>query len=162
MRQYSSQQGITLIELLLATAISAILLASINSLVKLGLDAQAAGRSTNELAYESRFAMERMADKVRTTAPKVLTIPAAGTTGDWFSPVMYCRNAGNQLIETTTADTACTGTTVISSNVSAFSAQLPAGMGPVDRSIAVLSLTVTNAGATLTLDSSIRLGGGTQ
>lgn len=163
MRPYSTQRGITLIELVLAVAISAILMAALNGLVKLGLDAQAAGRGSNELAYQGRFALERITDKASATSPKELNTPATNSTGTWFIPTMYCRNASNQLIETTTSDTACVGTTVIASNVSAFSAALPASMGAVDRSIAVLSLTLNDlANNTITLSSSIRLGGGTK
>ena len=170
MRPISTQRGMTLIELLLATTISVIIMASLNGIVKLGLDAQTTGRGSNELAYQGRFALERITNKARSLAPKVLTTPAANTTGDWFAPtgctgiacVMYCRNTSNQLIETITTDTTCTGTTVIASNLSAFSAQLTAGMGPVDRSIAVLNLTLSDANNnTINLSSSIRLGGGT-
>ena len=166
----SSQLGMTLIELVLAMAISAIIMAALNGLVKLGLDAQTAGRGSNELAYQGRFALERMTDKARSLAPKVLTTPSANTTGDWFAPsgctsaacVMYCRNATNQLIETTTTDTSCTGTAVIASNVSAFTAALPANMGAVDRSIAVISLSLSDAdNNAASFSASIRLGGGT-
>lgn len=164
---HSSQRGMTLIELVLATLIGAIILAAINGLVKLGLDAQTAGRGANELAYQGRFALERITDKARATAPKILTTPAVNTSsGDWFAPtgcigaacVMYCLNAANQLIETTTADAACGGTTVLAGNVTAF---LPT-IGPGPRPAAVLSLTLANAGSTVTLSSSVRLGGGTQ
>jgi prepilin-type N-terminal cleavage/methylation domain-containing protein len=167
--QSSSQFGLTLIELILAMAISAIIMAALNGLVKLGLDAQMAGRGSNELAYQGRYALERLTDKARNLAPKVLNTPTANTSGDWFAPtgctgstcVMYCRNSSNQLIETTTTDTTCTGTTVIANNVSAFSANLPASMGPVDRSIGVLSMTLNDsANNTVALSSSIRLGGG--
>jgi len=159
----SAQRGITLIELVLATAISAILMTSINSLVKLGLDAQSAGRGSNELAYQGRFALERITDKARATAPSILATPATDTTGTWFSPTMFCRNVSNQLIETTTSDTTCTGTSVIASNVNAFSAALPADMGSVDRPIAVISVTLADsANNTISLSSSVRLGGGTQ
>jgi len=132
-------------------------------LVKLGLDAQSAGRGTNELAYQGRFALERITDKARSTAPGILATPAADTTGTWFSPTMFCRNVSNQLIETTTSDTTCTGTSVIASNVNAFSAALPADMGSVDRPIAVISVTLADsANNTISLSSSVRLGGGTQ
>ncbi len=169
MRSYTIQRGVTLIELVLALAISAIIMASLNDIVKLGLDAQTVGRGSNELAYQARFALERMTDKARSLAPKILTTPAANTTGDWFAPtgctgaacVMYCRNASNQLIETITTDTTCTGTTVIASKVSVFSATLPASMGAVDRSIGVLSLTLSDTNNnTASFSSSIRLGGG--
>ncbi len=166
----SSQRGMTLIELLIATAIGAILLAAMNGLVKLGLDAQAAGRSANELAYQGRFALERITARARATAPKVLTAAGANTSGDWFAPtgctgaacVMYCRNADSELRETTTANADCNLGTVLAGNVTAFAATLPAPVSPPGRPAAVLSLTLAAAGNTVTLSSSIRLGGGTQ
>lgn len=177
-----AQRGLTLIELLFAVAIGALVMAALNSVVKLGLDAQSAQRGANELSYQGRFALARMAAKARTVAPKLLATPAANTSGDWFAPtgctgaacVMYCLNAANQLIETTTADTGCTGTTVIAGKVSTFSAQAPqcavvvsppSGIcGPVDDPAATLSLTLadTASNTTVTLATSIRLGGGTQ
>ncbi len=170
LRRASPQGGLTLIELVLAVAIGAILLAALNGLAKLGLDAQAGGRAGNEVAYQGRFALERIADKARATAPAVLATPAAGTTGNWFAPtgctgaacVMYCRNAGNQLIETTTADAGCTGTSVIAANVTAFAATLPAATGPADRSIGRFDLNLASGSRTLSLSTSARLGGGTQ
>lgn len=158
-RSPSSQRGLTLIELLIATAIGAILLAGLNGLVTLGLDAQTAGRGSNELAYQGRFALERITARARATVPKTLTPLAANTTGDWFAPVMYCRNAANQLIETTTADTTCSGTTVLAGHVTDFAATLPAS---AVRPAAVLSLTLADAVNTVNLASSVRLGGGTQ
>lgn len=169
MRKLSNQRGMTLIELMLSLAISAIILSSLNELVKLGLDAQIVGRGSNELAYQGRFALERMADKARSLAPKVLTTPIANTTGDWFAPsgcagaacVMYCRNTSNQLIETVTTDTTCTGTTIIANNVSTLLPSLPASMGAVDRASAVISITLNDTeNNTATFSSEIRLGGG--
>lgn len=159
----AAQAGMTLIELLIAVAIGAVVLAGLNSIVSLGLQAQAAGRQQNELVFQARFALERMVTIARAAPPRLLATPVAGTTGNWFSPVMYCRNAGSQLIETTTSDNACAGTIVVASNVSAFSAQLPAGAGPVDEPVATLSVTLTNSAVaqTVTLSSSVRLGGGT-
>ena len=155
----------TVIELLIAVAIGAIVLAALDSVVSLGLRAQAAVRQGNELVFQARFALERMITRARSVPPKLLATPAAGTTGDWFSAVnvMYCRNGSSQLIETTTADTGCTGTTVIAGKVSAFSAQLPSGAGPLDEPVATLSLTLADSAVpqTVTLSTSIRLGGGT-
>jgi Tfp pilus assembly protein PilW len=153
----------TLIELVIATAIGALVLAGLHSVVSLGLRAQAEGGQANELLYQGQFALERMVDKARSTAPKLLTTPAANSTGTWFAPAKYCRNASSQLIETTTTDAACTGTTVIASNVTAFSATLPSGAGPVDEPAGVLSLTLTHSAAAqaVTLTTSVRLGGGT-
>jgi len=161
------QRGLTLIELLIAMTVAVFILAALNSVATLGLNAKASGRQANELVYQARFALDRMAAKARSTAPKLLTTPSPGTTGDWFSvPVppatMYCLNGNKQLVETTVSDTACTGAVVIANNVTAFSAQLPAGAGPVDDPVATLSLTLQTPGApaALTLTTSVRLGGG--
>jgi prepilin-type N-terminal cleavage/methylation domain-containing protein len=162
------QRGVTLIELLMAMIISAIVLTAINGLVKLGSDAQTSGRATNELTYQGRFALERISDRARLVAPKPLGAVAANSSGDWFAPVgcvgvacvMYCLNVGGQLIETTTADTSCAGTTVVASSVAAFNAQVPGSAGAVDRSVAVISLTLASGVNAVSLSSSIRLGGG--
>src|SRR5712692_2613545 len=158
------QRGLTLIELLIAIVIAVSVLAALNSVATLGFNAKASGRQANELVYQARFALDRMAAKARSTAPKLLTIPSPGTTGDWFSSTstLYCLNSGNQLVETTATDTGCTAGAVIANNVTAFSAQLPAGAGPVDDPVATLSLTLQATGvpAAVTLGTSVRLGGG--
>ncbi len=171
------QRGLTLIELLIAVTLAAFVFAALNSVVSLGLNAQASGRQANELVFQARFALDRMAARVRGTPPtRPLTAPSpADTTGDWFSVpgslVMYCRNsANNQLVETVVSDAGCAAGAVIANNVTAFSAQLPAsaspvepaGAGPVNRPSATLSLTLQIPGAptTVTLSTSVRLGGG--
>ena len=160
-----SQRGLTLIELLIAMTLAVFILAALNSVATLGLNAQASGRQANELVYQARFALDRMAAKARSTPPKLLTTPSPGT-GNWFStatpPAMYCRNSGNQLVETVDTDTGCTGGAVIANNVTAFSAQLPADAGPVDDPVATLNLTLQTPGSptALTLTTSVRLGGG--
>ncbi len=169
------QHGLTLIELLIAMTLAVVILAALNSVVTLGLNAQASGRQANELVYQGRFALDRMAARARSTAPKPLTTPPAGTppsdgtTGDWFSVpgslVMYCRNSTNkQLVETVVTDTDCTSPTgaVIANNVTAFSAQLPSDAGAVDDPVATLSLTLQIPGTPtmVTLSTSVRLGGG--
>ena len=167
----TKQRGLTLIELLIAIAIGVMILAALNSLVSLASDAQTQGRSTNETAYQGRFALERMADKARALTPKALSTPSVDTTGDWFAPsgcsgsacVMYCRNANNQLVETTTSDSACAGTSVIASNVTALSATLPSNMGAIDRHAGTVTLTMTDhTGNSSSLSLTMRLGGGTQ
>jgi prepilin-type N-terminal cleavage/methylation domain-containing protein len=159
--QRQSQRGLTLVELLLAMTVAALILGAMDSVVMLALRAQQSGRQTNELVYQSRFALDRMAATARATAPKALTAPLPGTSGDWFSPTMYCLKGGNRLVETVVSDTSCTGAKVIAYSVVQFSAQLPSSAGPVDRPVATLSLTLSSSdGDTITLTSSVRLGGG--
>src|SRR5260370_3399014 len=102
------QRGLTLIELLIAMTLAVFILAALNSVLTLGLQAQASGRQANELVYQARFALDRMAAKARSTAPRPVSAAPSGTTGDWFSPAMYCLNASNSLVETIVSDTRCT------------------------------------------------------
>lgn len=167
--------GMTLIELVAALAIGALVLAGLRSVVSLGVRAQAEGGQSNELLYQGQFALRRMVDKARNTAPKVLATPAAGTTDTWFAPAKFCRNASSELIETTTTDANCTncnvctidnpGASVIATNVTTFTAAVPlqSASGPVDKPVAVLSLTLAHSAAAqaVTLTTSVRLGGGT-
>ena len=157
------QRGLTLIELLIAIVIAVAIFAALNSVVALGLNAQASGRQANELVYQGRFALDRMAATARRTAPKPFTTPQPGTTTGWFAPTLYCLNSGNQLVETLVSDSGCTAGAVIANNVTTFSAQLPAGAGPVDDPVVTLSLTLQIPGAptVVKLTTSVRLGGGT-
>jgi prepilin-type N-terminal cleavage/methylation domain-containing protein len=158
------EQGMTLIEVLLATAIGAVLLGALTRTVTEGLQVQTVSRETNDFTYQARLAMERMVAKARSIAPHPLSTPPASTSGDWFSPTMYCLNAGaKRLIETVTTDTSCSGATTLADNVTAFSAQLPVGVGPLDEPAATLSLTLTGANGqqSTTLTTTLRLGGGT-
>lgn len=165
------QKGMTLLELTLATAIGALLLGGMHALVGLALDSSKEGHRVNELAYQGQFALDRIAEKVRAMPPPYWSVstPLTGTTGDWFTPTMYCRNAtSKKLIETNVADTTCSGTGVIAENVSAFTAVLPAmggypNKGPIDRHSAIVVLTLDdNAGHSLTLSMQLRMGGGVQ
>jgi prepilin-type N-terminal cleavage/methylation domain-containing protein len=157
----AGHHGFTMIEFMLALVIAAIVVGALNGVVELALKARTAGREGNELVYQGQFAMARMIGKARASAPKVLATPAiADSTGDWFSPTMYCLKGGGRLVETNVSDTSCTGANVIADNVSAFSAQ-PASGGPVDHPVATLSLTLQAGGAPVVLTTSVRLGGGT-
>ncbi len=111
-RQY--QVGMTLIEILIALALAAVLMAGISAAISQGLQAKAYAHSANEMAYSARFAMSRIMANVRaannssavtvTTSPASLTIIAGSTIYN------YALNATNQLVETATV-----GTTVTSS-----------------------------------------------
>ena len=156
-----SQRGLTLIEFALSLVVGVLVLGALNGVVDLALRAGASARQDSELAYQAGLAIERIAAKARETPPKVLTTPSlAGSTGDWFTPTMYCWKGGNRLVETTVSDTSCTGSKVIADQVTAFSAHLPSGAGPVDDPAATVTLTMKGSGAPVTLTMTVRLGGG--
>lgn len=159
-----------MIEVTVSLVLGLIILSALTPVMRLALDSGAQARDVTELAYKGQFALERMVDRARATTPKVLAAPTAGTTGTWFAPagcagaacVMYCRNSSNNtLVETVSSDNTCAGSAIIATQVTAFSATLPT-MGPLDRHSVVLSLTVSdNNGHSITLNTQVRLGGGT-
>jgi prepilin-type N-terminal cleavage/methylation domain-containing protein len=161
MRRRAAHCGFTLIELLLAMTIAALVLGALDSVLALALRSQTTGRDANELVYQGRFALDRMAAKARSTAPRVLSTPAPGTSGDWFAPTMYCLKGGNRLVESVVSDTSCSGASVIASNVVAFTAQLPPAAGLMDDPVAILAVTLQSANSgPVTLTTTVRLGGG--
>ena len=161
----ASQCGLTLIELLLATSIAALLFAGLNSVVMLGLKAQASGTSANEQAYSAGFALERLVAKTRAATPKFLSGGPAATTRDWLAPLMFCLSTtGARLMETTSNDSACGSGTVLAEGVAAFTAELTASPRPADAPAITYSLTLTRADAPqpVSISANVRLGGGTQ
>jgi prepilin-type N-terminal cleavage/methylation domain-containing protein len=155
-------RGLTLVELLVAAAIGAMLLGGLTSVARQAVLARAQTRDGSEAVYQARFALQRVAAAATATAPRALLPPAANTSGDWFSPVAFCVNGGAALVETTTADTGCTGTQVIAERVSSFSATVPAGAGALEAVSAVVAVTLTGpgGGGAVTLSERLRLGGG--
>lgn len=158
-----AQSGLTLMELLIALAIAALLAAPLGAAVLNALAAQSVASDANDVAQQARFAMQRMEAAVRRTAPHALAAKAADTSADWLAPSAFCLRSNKNLIETTPADTSCNigSAPVIAENVSAFSVQsFSAGAGAGQ--VIEIQLTVTGAsGQSVSLTSRTRLGGGT-
>ncbi len=157
-----AQHGMSLLELLVAMAIAAVIMVPLAAMVRNALDAQTLTRERNDLAQQARFALRRMAAAVQATpSSRTLAAKAANTTGDWLSPLAYCLNASARLIETTPADAACSGTTVIADHVGAFSVQTYAA-GPNAAPVIEIQLTLSaTAAGSIALTAHTRLGGGT-
>ena len=157
-----AQRGLSLIELLVSIAIASMLAVPLMVAVRSGMSARNVAGAAIDVDQQARFAMQRMAAAIqRTPAATVLGAKAATTTGDWLSPVMFCLNGSGALVETVPADASCTGTAVIASGVTAFSAlNYAAGAGA--SKVIEIQLTVSSSqGASSALTSRTRLGGGT-
>ena len=156
--------GLTLVELLVATAIGALLLTGLTSVARQTVLSRAQVRDAGEAAYQAGFALQRVVAAAKGTAPHSLLPPAANTSGDWFSPAYFCVNGAGTLVETTTTDTGCSGAQVIAERVSSFSVALPSGAGALESVSAVVAVTLTGpgGGAPITLTERVRLGGGVQ
>lgn len=158
-----AQRGLTLIEMLIALAVAALLAAPLGAAVINALQVQTVAGDTNDVAQQARFALQRMEAAVRRTAPHTLAAKAAGTSADWLAPVTYCLHvSGKAVRETTPADISCNSSSapVIAEGVSAFSVQsFNAGAGAA--AVIEIQLTLTGAtGQTIALTSRTRLGGG--
>jgi hypothetical protein len=158
-------RGLALLELLIASALGALLLGALTTLARDGLHVGRATRSSHETLYQARFALGQVVARAEAATPRPLSNPPAGTSGDWFGSTMYClRSATAELIESTPSDTGCTtGTRVIGERISAFSV-VQRSADPLDRPQALITLTATDvAGAqSVTLSAVARMGGGTR
>jgi type II secretory pathway pseudopilin PulG len=155
-------KGLSLVELLVATAIGAFLLAGMGSVARLGVAVRAETGGSIEALQQARFALERVQAAARATAPHALLPAAANTSGNVFSPAYFCVNAGGSLVETTTADTGCTGTQVVAEHVSSFVLTPAVAGGALAAESATVAVTVAGpgGGGEVTLSEHLRLGGG--
>jgi prepilin-type N-terminal cleavage/methylation domain-containing protein len=157
------QRGLTLIELVIALAIGSLVLAGLNSIVMLGLRAQAPLESANEQVYRAGFAFERIVARTRAVPLKALAGAPVDSTGDWLAPVMFCRVAATQILrETTTSDTTCSSGTVLAEAVTAFSVELVPSTRPLDLPVVTITLTMhmPSEPQPVVLSRNVRLGGG--
>ena len=83
LRRSRSCGGFTLIEVLIATAVIAILMVGLGGVVINTLGVRDDSRERNALAGEARFAMERMVDAVR--ASRLLLVPRVEDPGTVYS-----------------------------------------------------------------------------
>jgi type II secretory pathway pseudopilin PulG len=109
------QRGISLVELLMALAVTALLMAPVVAMLDTSVDAGAAASNRRVIDQEVNFALERIATQVRATARKSLAQNALDSdSGSWFAARFFKQN--DQLIEK------FSGTDrVIADGVSAFS-----------------------------------------
>jgi len=160
MRGGISQRGFTLVELIVAAAVAAIVLVPLAGAMRDALTAQTVANEVNDVSQQARFAMRRMVTAVQRTAPHTLSAKVATTTADWLD-VTYCLNGSGQIIETTALDLLCTlSSTVVADRVTAFSVQTYAA-GANAQTVIEIQLTITGAGGQRAdLTSHTRLGGG--
>ena len=161
-RAARKQQGLSLVELLVSAAIASTLIAPLVLALRSSVRAQAGAVAVNGVNQQARFALQRMAAKVRSTpAATALGAKAADTTGGWLAPTVYCLNGAGAVIETNTFDTLCAGSRVIASGVTAFSVQTFSAGGGAAPVIEIQLSLAGSQGAAVALTSRTRLGGGT-
>jgi Tfp pilus assembly protein PilW len=138
----SKQSGVTLIELLLACVVGALLMTGLFKMMNAGLAAQTYVTQTNDATQQARFALGRMESVIRTAASSPLS--ASQSTLIDLDTTRFCwNNAQQSLRETSTTDATCTAGSIIAEEVISFSAsRLRGGYSP---DIAKISLTLAGA-----------------
>jgi prepilin-type N-terminal cleavage/methylation domain-containing protein len=151
------QRGLTLLELLLALAMGALLMTAVMPMLN-GAMAAAADPSTTDqpdLDRQAAFALDRIALAVRATAPTPLVTPTAPdrtTSGRWFSPSTF-QLSGTTLVEKRDGDSVAH---VLADSVSSFSiVPLPVTDG---RQLVQVDLTLARGETKTTVTSVVRMG----
>lgn len=144
-------RGISLVELLLALAVAAIVLAPLAGLLRTNAAASSVAADRVALERDADFALERIAARVRATAPTLLAPqPVSSSSGNWFSVTFQF--SGGTLTESGSGTSR-----VLAENVSAFSITAPTVL--TGQQLVQASLTLTRGDASTTHSATVRLGG---
>jgi prepilin-type N-terminal cleavage/methylation domain-containing protein len=151
-----AQQGLTLVELLLGLAITAILMVPLAAMFQTAASSSLGTRAALDLSADARFALERIA-RSAADAPAV-TVGAQGTDpATWLNKLRYTL-VGNNLVEYDTRVQPARNS-IIAANVSAF--QLSASDVGDGQAMMKIELTLTapnDAGNTLSASRLVRVG----
>lgn len=165
------QQGMSLVELLFAVAMAALVSAALGSLTGLLLQTQTQSHVSHDLAQQARFAITRVTGTLRAgsaalvsaTSPQLVVTVGTRTVSYAFDATT------SQLSET---DSASGVTSVLATNVSAFSAVLASRMatpanyagltsgGVLSAPVARVNLTLDASATSIPATAYARLGGG--
>jgi prepilin-type N-terminal cleavage/methylation domain-containing protein len=159
-RRAHAQSGLTLMELLIALAIGALLAAPLGAMILNAVSARSVAGDMNDVMQQAQFAIQRMEAAVRRTAPHTLLAALPNSTGLWLTGVTFCQT-GQSLRETDPLDIVCIAGRDIASNVTDFTTAV-FDAGPGAGQVIELRLVLTGAtGQSITLLSRTRLGGAT-
>jgi prepilin-type N-terminal cleavage/methylation domain-containing protein len=142
-------RGLSLVELLVALALAALMLAPLAALVSNMAKAAALAADHEALLRDAESALERIASVVRASTAGTLKQGADTTTsGSWF-PVTFKLQNG-QLVQTNPNG-------VLADTVAGFSITAPAVT--TGQQLVQVSLTLARGGATVSTSMTLRLGG---
>lgn len=155
MTRRAAQQGFTLLELLLALAISAALLAPLASIFQSAADSGAGTRAGFDMNADARFALDRIATSVAALQPAATDV-ALDDANNLLAPskLAYAQSGAN-LVETDSSVTPARSS-VIATNVTAFRLSSPAtGDG---QPLMTIELTMASGGSTVSAARTVRIG----
>lgn len=152
------ERGTTLIELLLALAMSVVVLATLASMVRAAAAANASTIAQLEVQQQARFAVRRIMSQVRLAKPGTLGAKSdPASSSGWLSPTLYDLRAGSSAGTLALVETISATSRVVAEPVTYFSITSPdvtAGQTLVE-----VSVTVGQGDISATAKGSARLGG---
>jgi prepilin-type N-terminal cleavage/methylation domain-containing protein len=153
MKRPASQQGLTLVEMLVALAIAAALMAPLAAMFQGAAGSGTAARAALDLNTDARFVLDRIARRLAALTPTELDA-ALDDANALLAPVGYALS-GTDLVETDTSAKPVRSS-VIANNVTSFRLSAPAtGDG---WAVVRIDLSLASAGASVSAGRTVRLG----
>jgi len=144
------QAGVSLLELLLGLAITALVLAPLVPMLRAAGDSARIGGGQAALEREADFAVERISDRIRATTPST---QLSANPNDWLKPAVYIWNPDTRTLYEQQAGINYT----LAEDVGNFALAAPVSTGgpPVIQ----VSLTLERDMFTATSGATVRMGG---
>lgn len=141
-------QGLSLVELLIGLAITALVLAPLAPMLQTASAAANVAQEQASLQRDADFALERIATRIRATPPSITL--AGKPSSEWLKPAVYVLNNGT-LIEQQGKDSY-----VLAESVTAFELSAPVNDGP--QPLIKVSLSLARGGGGTSATALVRMG----
>ena len=142
------QSGLSLVELLLGLAITALVMAPLVPMLQTATAAASVTGNQAALEQEASFALERIAARIRMTAPTAALKDKPYT--EWLKPAVYTLNGG-KLIETLDKKSS-----IVAESVTGFEMTVAGAEG--DQPLLTVSLSLANDTASTSATAVVRMG----
>lgn len=142
------QSGISLVELLLGLAITALVMAPLVPMLQTASAAASVTGNQAALEQEANFALERIAARIRVTVPT--TALKDKPSAEWLKPAVYSLS-GSTLVETLDKKTS-----VLAESVKAF--EMTVAGADSAQPLLTVSLSLANGAASTSATAAVRMG----
>jgi Tfp pilus assembly protein FimT len=150
-------QGMTLVELVLGMALTAMLLVAMTSMLQASSAAGAVSGAQLDLQEQAQFAVRRIASRIELTPASILPAkPDDSSSAGWLAPALYDLRPGTNPTTLALTETIGPVSTVLAEPVTTFSiTSAPVSAG---RSVVKVALTLDAGNASASAAVSVRLG----
>ncbi len=157
-RRTARAAGLTLIELLLGLALTALLLVAVNAMLQVSTAAGAVAARQLDLQEQAQFALRRIATAIERTPASALSAKSDdATSGDWLAPVLFDLRPGAAAGTQALCETSGGTTRVLAEPAAGFAVTSVASLE--GRTVVTVALTLAKNGEAAAAQVSARLGG---